>query len=56
VILHDDDVLDEVTGRKYSIIRDAQQRNIDEAKALSPAKDAPLLPELSEFLQNPPEQ
>lgn len=54
VILHDDEILDEVTGRKYSIIRDAQQRNIDQAQSLSPAKDAPLLPELSEFLQNPP--
>lgn len=54
VILHDDKILDEVTGRKYSIIRDAQQRNIDQAQPLSPARDAPLLPELSEFLQNPP--
>lgn len=53
-ILHDDKLLDEVTGRKYSSIRDAQLESIARAQTLSPAKKAPLLPEWHDFLQQPP--
>jgi general secretion pathway protein D len=53
-ILHDDEIMDEVTGRKYSSIREAQLKSIERAQPLSPAKDAPLLPELEDFLQQPP--
>ena len=53
-ILHDDEVMDEVTGRKYSSIREAQLQSIERAQLLSPAKEAPLLPELEHFLQQPP--
>jgi len=53
-ILQDDQVLDEVTGRKYSSIREAQLENIERAQTLSPAKKAPLLPEWHDFLQQPP--
>lgn len=53
-ILHDDQVLDEITGRKYSGIREAQLENIERAQTLSPAKKAPLLPEWHDFLQQPP--
>ena len=53
-ILHDDQVLDEITGRKYSSIREAQLENVERAQTLSPAKKAPLLPEWHDFLQQPP--
>jgi len=53
-ILHDDRLMDEVTGRKYRKIREAQLDNIERAQFLSPAQQAPLLPEWHDFLQQPP--
>lgn len=53
-ILHDDALMDEVTGQKYRKIREAQLDSIDRAQPLSPAKQAPVLPEWQDFLQQPP--
>ncbi len=50
-ILHDQTTMDEITGRKYSSIREAQLQSIERAQILSPAKQAPVLPELEQFLQ-----
>ncbi len=53
-ILHDDALMDEVTGQKYRKIREAQLESIERAQPLSPAKKAPVLPEWHDFLQQPP--
>lgn len=53
-ILHDDALMDEVTGQKYRKIRASQLESIERAQPLSPAKKAPVLPEWHDFLQQPP--
>jgi len=54
-ILHDDEIMDEITGAKYSSIRERQLRQRERPAGLTRPADMPLLPELEDFLQNPPD-
>ena len=54
-ILHDDALMDEVTGAKYSGIRARQLQQRERPAGLTRPADMPLLPELEDFLQTPPD-
>lgn len=54
-ILHDDAIMDNVTQSKYSNIRNRQLEQRERPAGLTRPADMPLLPELEDFLQNPPD-
>ncbi len=54
-ILHDDELMNDVTRRKYSNLRDVQLEQRARPATLVPREERPLLPELDAFLQNPPD-
>jgi general secretion pathway protein D len=54
-ILHDDALMDDLTRTKYSGIRDQQLLQRERPAGLTRPADMPLLPELDDFLQTPPD-
>lgn len=54
-ILHDAELMNSVTRSKYTNIRDAQLEQRERSGNLNPNERIPLLPELEEFLQAPPD-
>jgi general secretion pathway protein D len=54
-ILHDDRLMEDITSRKYSTIRSQQLRQRERPAGLTRPADMPLLPELEDFLQTPPD-
>jgi len=55
-ILADDALMNAITGEKYSGIRQRQVEQRQRPPGLTPREDMPLLPELEEFLQSPPDE
>ncbi len=55
-ILKDEALIGEVTGAKYSQIRAAQLRQRERTRSLAAPEEMPLLPEIYEFLQAPPDE
>ena len=54
-ILHDDALMNSVTQAKYGNIRARQLEQRERPAGLTRPADMPLLPELEDFLQNPPD-
>jgi general secretion pathway protein D len=54
-ILHDDALMDDLTRAKYSGIRERQLLQRERPAGLTRPIDMPLLPELDDFLQAPPD-
>ncbi|MCC5866636.1 MAG: type II secretion system secretin GspD [Wenzhouxiangella sp.] len=54
-ILHDEALMDNLTRSKYTAIRDRQLEQRQRPAGLTRPGDMPLLPELDEFLQSPPD-
>ncbi|MGY6630292.1 MAG: secretin N-terminal domain-containing protein [Wenzhouxiangella sp.] len=54
-ILHDDALMNDVTRRKYSNLREVQLDQRARPASLVPRQERPLLPELDDFLQSPPD-
>ncbi|TVS10802.1 MAG: type II secretion system protein GspD [Wenzhouxiangella sp.] len=54
-ILHDDQLLDDITRSKYSRIRTEQLNQRDRPRGMTRPEDMPLLPELRDFLHSPPD-
>jgi general secretion pathway protein D len=54
-ILHDEALMDSVTRSKYSNIRARQLEQRERPAGLTRPADMPLLPELEDFLQTPPD-
>lgn len=52
-ILDDRKLMDDITGSKYSAIRDAQIEQREQRSPLARREQTPLLPELEDFLQVP---
>jgi general secretion pathway protein D len=55
-ILHDDELMSDVTRSKYTRIRDIQLQQREGPRTLTPREQMPLLPELSDFLQAPDDE
>lgn len=55
-ILHDEDLMNEVTNRKYTRIRDIQLEQREGPRRMTAPEHMPLLPELEDFLQTPPDE
>lgn len=55
-ILHDEELMSDITRSKYTRIRDAQLRQREDARGMTRPEQMPLLPELNEFLQSPPDE
>lgn len=53
-ILHDEEIMHDLTRSKYSFLRERQLEQRDQPRGMTPAEEMPLLPELYEFLQAPP--
>jgi general secretion pathway protein D len=54
-ILHDDALMEDITRSKYTRIRSEQLLQRERPAGLTRPTDMPLLPELDDFLQNPPD-
>ena len=54
-ILHDDALSDDISRSKYTRIRGEQLNQRERARGLTRPEDMPLLPELHDFLQSPPD-
>ncbi len=54
-ILHDEQLLDDITRSKYSRIRTEQLNQRDRPRGLTRPEEMPLLPELRDFLHSPPD-
>jgi len=54
-ILHDESMVRDISSDKYSRIRGEQLRQRERPRGLTPAEEMPLLPELYDFLQTPPD-
>jgi general secretion pathway protein D len=54
-ILHDDALMENITRSKYTRIRSEQLEQRERPAGLTRPTDMPLLPELEDFLQNPPD-
>ncbi len=54
-ILHDDALADEISSTKYRGIRERQLQQRERPAGLTRPADMPLLPELEDFLQKPPD-
>jgi len=54
-ILHDDALMDDLTRQKYSGIRERQLMQRERPAGLTRPAEMPLLPELDDFLQTPPD-
>lgn len=55
-ILADEQLMRDITGSKYSLIRERQLEQRRGPRTLTREEDMPLLPELYEFLQTPPDE
>ncbi|MFW5926643.1 MAG: type II secretion system protein GspD, partial [Wenzhouxiangella sp.] len=55
-ILHDKNLMNEVTGSKYTRIRDIQLQQREGPRRMTSPEHMPLLPELEDFLQTPPDE